>query len=260
MLGAFLAQDLILFVAFFDLMLIPFYFLVGSWGTGDRVRATIKMVIYTMVGLVPDARRRGRHRRDRLQRPRHRDQLHLQRAAAPAALAHRRGLDLPGLRARVPREDADRAVPRLAGRRLQVDADPGRRGLLRRRRQGRELRLPADRAAAVPARLAPLPGADADHRAGLDHVGHRDGVHHRRRTPRDRLLERRADGLHPARHLLAAAPGRPGRAAADAQPRRRHRRLVLRGRRRRGARRRQRAASTTWAASPSRRRCWRPSS
>ena len=49
-LGAFLAQDLILFVAFFDLMLIPFYFLVGFWGTGDRVRATIKMVIYTMVG------------------------------------------------------------------------------------------------------------------------------------------------------------------------------------------------------------------
>ncbi len=49
-LGAFLAQDLMLFVAFFDLMLIPFYFLVGSWGSGDRVRATIKMVIYTMVG------------------------------------------------------------------------------------------------------------------------------------------------------------------------------------------------------------------
>lgn len=49
-LGAFLAQDLLLFVAFFDLMLIPFYFLVGSWGSGERVRATIKMVIYTMVG------------------------------------------------------------------------------------------------------------------------------------------------------------------------------------------------------------------
>ena len=49
-LGAFLAQDLILFVAFFDLMLIPFYFLVGSWGSGERVRATIKMVIYTAVG------------------------------------------------------------------------------------------------------------------------------------------------------------------------------------------------------------------
>lgn len=49
-LGAFLAQDLLLFVLFFDLMLIPFYFLVGQWGTGDRVRATIKMVIYTAVG------------------------------------------------------------------------------------------------------------------------------------------------------------------------------------------------------------------
>jgi len=30
-LGAFLAQDLALFVAFFDLMLIPFYFLIGGW-------------------------------------------------------------------------------------------------------------------------------------------------------------------------------------------------------------------------------------
>jgi NADH-quinone oxidoreductase subunit M len=49
-LGAFCAQDLILFVAFFDLMLVPFYFLVGSWGSGDRVRATTKLVIYTMVG------------------------------------------------------------------------------------------------------------------------------------------------------------------------------------------------------------------
>ncbi len=31
-LGAFLAQDLALFVAFFDLMLIPFYFLIGMMG------------------------------------------------------------------------------------------------------------------------------------------------------------------------------------------------------------------------------------
>ena len=49
-LGAFLAQDLLLFVLFFDLMLIPFYFLIGSWGTGDRIRATIKMIIYTLIG------------------------------------------------------------------------------------------------------------------------------------------------------------------------------------------------------------------
>ena len=50
-LGAFLAQDLALFVAFFDLMLIPFYFLTGGWGREPgRVRATIKLVIYTLVG------------------------------------------------------------------------------------------------------------------------------------------------------------------------------------------------------------------
>ena len=54
-LGAFLAQDLALFVFFFDLMLIPFYFLVGiNWDPAHprpgRVRATIKLVIYTFVG------------------------------------------------------------------------------------------------------------------------------------------------------------------------------------------------------------------
>jgi NADH-quinone oxidoreductase subunit M len=61
-LGAFLAQDLILFVLFFDLMLIPFYFLFGSWGTEHPGRpeedegpirpqaATLKMLIYTLVG------------------------------------------------------------------------------------------------------------------------------------------------------------------------------------------------------------------
>ena len=31
-LGAFCAQDLALFVLFFDLMLVPFYFLIGIWG------------------------------------------------------------------------------------------------------------------------------------------------------------------------------------------------------------------------------------
>jgi NADH-quinone oxidoreductase subunit M len=60
-LGAFLAQDLLLFVLFFDLMLIPFYFLFGGWGqdaepTGDGPgpvtarAATIKMIVYTLVG------------------------------------------------------------------------------------------------------------------------------------------------------------------------------------------------------------------
>jgi NADH-quinone oxidoreductase subunit M len=49
-LGALCSQDLALFVAFFDVMLIPFYFLIGMWGTGERVRATTKLVVYTLVG------------------------------------------------------------------------------------------------------------------------------------------------------------------------------------------------------------------
>ena len=53
-LGAFLAQDLALFVAFFDLMLIPFYFLIGGWGRDPGARRACgrrsKLVIYTLVG------------------------------------------------------------------------------------------------------------------------------------------------------------------------------------------------------------------
>jgi NADH-quinone oxidoreductase subunit M len=54
-LGAFLAQDLLLFVLFFDLMLVPFYFLFGAWGTDrpDGVTAsaaTLKMIVYTLIG------------------------------------------------------------------------------------------------------------------------------------------------------------------------------------------------------------------
>ena len=52
--GAFLAQDLLLFVLFFDLMLVPFFFLFGSWGRENEgvrvVPATTKMIIYTLVG------------------------------------------------------------------------------------------------------------------------------------------------------------------------------------------------------------------
>jgi NADH-quinone oxidoreductase subunit M len=53
-LGAFLAQDLLLFVLFFDLMLIPFFFLIGTWGKDSEgvtaARATIKMIVYTLAG------------------------------------------------------------------------------------------------------------------------------------------------------------------------------------------------------------------
>jgi NADH-quinone oxidoreductase subunit M len=50
-LGSLLAQDLALFVGFFDLMLIPFFFLGGMWGDSEvRVAALTKLIIYTLVG------------------------------------------------------------------------------------------------------------------------------------------------------------------------------------------------------------------
>jgi NADH-quinone oxidoreductase subunit M len=49
-LGALMAQDLALFVIFFDLMLVPFLFLTGAWGGPNRVPAILKLFIYTLVG------------------------------------------------------------------------------------------------------------------------------------------------------------------------------------------------------------------
>lgn len=49
-LGVFLALDTILFYVFWELMLVPTYFLIGVWGEGRRVYATMKFVIFTLVG------------------------------------------------------------------------------------------------------------------------------------------------------------------------------------------------------------------
>ena len=49
-LGVFLALDTILFYVFWELMLVPTYFLIGIWGEGRRVYATMKFVIFTLVG------------------------------------------------------------------------------------------------------------------------------------------------------------------------------------------------------------------
>jgi NADH-quinone oxidoreductase subunit M len=48
--GVFASQDLLLFYAFFEAMLIPIYVLVGVWGGPNRVSATVIFVIYTMAG------------------------------------------------------------------------------------------------------------------------------------------------------------------------------------------------------------------
>ncbi len=47
-LGAFLALDLLLFFLFFEVVLVPMYFLIGGWGHGNRVYAAMKFFLYTM--------------------------------------------------------------------------------------------------------------------------------------------------------------------------------------------------------------------
>jgi NADH-quinone oxidoreductase subunit M len=52
MIGTFLAMDAIFFYLFWELSLVPMYFLIGIWGGERRIYATIKFFIYTMLGSV----------------------------------------------------------------------------------------------------------------------------------------------------------------------------------------------------------------
>ena len=50
MIGVFLSNDLFLFYVFWEVMLVPMYFLIGVWGGKRRIYAAIKFVIFTMFG------------------------------------------------------------------------------------------------------------------------------------------------------------------------------------------------------------------
>lgn len=52
MLGAFMALDFLLFFLFWEVMLVPMYFLIGIWGSDNRLYSAIKFFIYTLVGSV----------------------------------------------------------------------------------------------------------------------------------------------------------------------------------------------------------------
>lgn len=52
MMGSFLAMDAVLFYLFWELSLVPMYFIVGIWGGARRIYATVKFFIYTMAGSV----------------------------------------------------------------------------------------------------------------------------------------------------------------------------------------------------------------
>ncbi|MFZ0617510.1 MAG: NADH-quinone oxidoreductase subunit M, partial [Candidatus Acidiferrales bacterium] len=52
MIGVFLSLDLVLFFFFWEITLIPMYFLIGIWGHGRKIYATIKFILYTMFGSI----------------------------------------------------------------------------------------------------------------------------------------------------------------------------------------------------------------
>ena len=56
MVGTFVAQDLILFFVFFEVVLLPMYFMIGVWGGENRLYAAIKFFLFTAVRLGVDDR------------------------------------------------------------------------------------------------------------------------------------------------------------------------------------------------------------
>ena len=144
MLGTFVAQDLILFFVFFEVVLLPMYFMIGVWGGEERQYASIKFFLYTLFGSAlmivsflalffvaggesfsMAEHRRGRRRAQpgRHPRPQH-----------PGADLRRH---VHGLR----HQGADVPVPHLAARRPHPGAHPGLGDPGRRAPEARHLRL-----------------------------------------------------------------------------------------------------------------------
>ncbi len=52
LIGVFVALDLFLFYVFWEVSLVPMYFLIGIWGHERRIYAAVKFFLYTMAGSV----------------------------------------------------------------------------------------------------------------------------------------------------------------------------------------------------------------
>lgn len=53
MIGAFVARDLLLFYVYWELMVVPMFFIIGIWGGPPRIYAAMKFFIYTLFGSLP---------------------------------------------------------------------------------------------------------------------------------------------------------------------------------------------------------------
>ncbi len=113
MLGAFMSLDFLLFFLFWEVMLVPMYFLIGIWGSANRLYSAIKFFLYTLVGSVVMllgilALYFYNHSVDR--------RVHVRRHAVPEAEPAVRPavVDLPRVLPRLRDQGADVPVPHLA--------------------------------------------------------------------------------------------------------------------------------------------------
>ena len=162
--GTFVAQDLILFFIFFELVLLPMFFMIGVWGGPNKEYASIKFFLFTMFGSGADAaelprallqgRRERRHARSHAAHVRHPD---ARRRARRRLGARHRAAHLRRALPRLRDQGADVPVPHLAPRRAHRSAD-GRLGAAGRDpAEARYLRVHPDRVA-DPARWRPAAG------------------------------------------------------------------------------------------------------
>ena len=218
LIGVFLALDLILFFVFFEVVLVPMYFLIAGWGHDNRRYAAMKFFLFTHgrlrvpvrrhpVGRVPAPQRQG------LPDVRH-AHAHRVGLVERRAVERDREVAVPRVRDRVRGEGAVVPVAHVAPRRAHRRADRriGRAG--RRAAQDGHLRVLALRDPDVPAGRGRPRAAAA--RAGGDR-------HHVRRDRRDdatqpearrRVLVGRAPRLRRAR-VLRAHRSRASRAASS---------------------------------------------
>ena len=155
MIGVFLALDSIVFFVFFELVLVPMYFLIAGWGHGNRRYAAVKFFLYTADRLGVPVRRDpvGRVPAPARDRPPHLRRAGAHRVGVVGArrLARHREVAVRRVRDRLRGEDPARPVPHVAARRAHRRADRGLGRAGRRDAQDGHLRLPAVRDPDVPA-------------------------------------------------------------------------------------------------------------
>ena len=224
--GVFVALDLVLFFVFFEIVLVPMYFLIGRWGHGRRVYAANKFFLYTMlgsafmlVGIVATAY---------LHQPAAGGDLtfDLVEIAREPVDRHRGGtLALPLVRPGLRGEGAVVPAAHLAARRPHRGAhrrlgDPGRRDA-----EARHLRLRALRPLPLPRGLGVLrPGAADARRRSASSTARSCATMQRDLKRLVAYSSVAPPRLHRARHLLAHHAGHRGRHPPDGQPRHLHRR------------------------------------